>query len=249
MRIIFSLLVIFGLCSCGTLTGRDTRAAELHLELGTSQMMQGNYPEALVTLLEAERLDPKNPTTQNNLGLLYFMRQRYELSEKHIRQALQIKPEYSDARNNLARVLIERGRFPEAIQEAQVVTQDLTYTSPEKAYVNLSMAYFRAAQYEQAKRASLKAIEYQRDNCLAHNYYGRSFFEEKNYKRASEALDRAVGFCMRTQYDEPHYYSALAYFQLGQQKRSEARFEELIKIYPEGQYVEKSKEMLELIRR
>ena len=52
----------------------------------------------------------------------------------------------------------------------------------------------------------------------------------------ADALDRAVSFCQKNLYDEPHYYSALTYFQLGQTAKAESRFEELLKLYPRGQY-------------
>jgi type IV pilus assembly protein PilF len=245
----FLLSLCISLAGCETFSTRDSAAAELHLQLGTSQLQDGHYPMALATLKEAERLDPDNPVTQNNLGLTYFFRDRFDLSEEKIRKALKLKPDYSDARNNLARVLIERGQFHEAASQAEKVVADLTYTDPDRAYVNLGIAYFKLNRFSESREALLKAIELQRDNCLAHSYFGRSFFEQKEWKRASEALDRAVGHCMKSQYDEPHYYSALAYYQLGLTKKSEARFMELVKIYPDGKYVQKSKDMLEIIRR
>lgn len=250
-RFLHPLFLVFflSLTACEVFSTRDSAAADLHLQLGTSQLQDGHYPEALASLKEAERLDPENPVTQNNLGLTYFFRERFDLAEEKIRKALELKPDYSDARNNLSRVLIERGQFLEAAAQAEKVVADLTYTSPDRANVNLGMAYFKLNRFNEAREALLRAIELQRDNCLAHSFFGRTFFEQKEWKRASEALDRAVGYCMRNQYDEPHYYSALAYYQLGLTKKSEARFVELIKIYPDGKYVQKSKEMLELIRR
>ncbi|PIS10732.1 MAG: hypothetical protein COT73_07710 [Bdellovibrio sp. CG10_big_fil_rev_8_21_14_0_10_47_8] len=223
--------------------------ADLHLQIGTSQLNSGNYPQALQELLTAEDLDGDNPVIQNNLGLAYFVRNRYDLSEKHIRKALDQKSDYTDARNNLARLLIEKGQLDEAIKEAKSAAEDLTYTSPEKPMINLGLAYFKQGKFAEAKTHFLKAIDYQRDNCLANSYYGRSLYELKDKARAAAALDRAVGFCQRTQFDEPHYYSALTYYAMGQKDKAVARFEELIKLYPNGAYVDKSKIMLETIRK
>lgn len=235
--------------ACASVSTENEETAKLHLKIGTSHLNNDNYPQALNELLVAEELDPTNPVIQNNLGLTYFFRERYDLAETHIRKALRLDPKYSDARNNLSRILIERGRYTEAAREAEIVSQDLGYQSPEKPLVNLGMAQFKMEQYAAAKKTLQKALDFQRDNCLAQSYYGRTLFAMNDYSRASEALDRAAGFCQRLQFDEPQYYGALSYYQLGQKAKAEARLESLLKLYPNGRYTEKAKTMLETIRR
>lgn len=235
--------------ACASGNFKDAEKAELFLRMGSSQFEKGNYPAALNDLLKAEELDPKNPAIQNNLGLVYFMRQRYDLSEKHIRRALTLDNKYTEARNNLARVLIEEGKFLEAEKELRLVIDDLTYPSVDKAYINLGLAQFNQKNYSQAKESFLHAINFSRNNCIANAYYGRSFFEMKDYNSASRALDTAIGFCQRSLYDEPHYYSALTYYRLGDKEKAMARFSEIVKLYPEGHYREKSRAMLDLLRK
>ena len=240
---------IFILTACATSSSQDAEKAELFLRMGSSQFENGNYPAALSDLLKAEELDPKNPAIQNNLGLVYFMRQRYDLAEKHARRALSINNKYSEARNNLARILIEEGKFQDAEKEIRIVIDDLTYPSVDKAYVNLGLAQFNQKNYSEAKESFLHAMNASRDNCVANAYYGRSIFEMKDYSKATSALDTAIGFCQRALFDEPHYYSALAYYRLGDKEKSMARFTEIVKLYPEGKYREKSKAMLEMLRK
>jgi type IV pilus assembly protein PilF len=245
--LLFSL--VLGVVGCASISSEEEETAKLHLKIGTSHLNNDNYPQALTELLTAQELDPNNAVIQNNLGLTYFFRERLDLAEIHIRKAIKLEPKYSDARNNLSRVLIERGRYTEAIQEARTVMEDLTYQSPEKPLINLGMAQFKLGQYELARKSLQKALDFQRDNCLAHSYFGRTYFEVKDFTRASEALDRAAGFCQRLQFDEPQYYSALSYYQLGQKQKAEERLESLLKLYPNGRYSDKAKTMLETIRR
>jgi Tfp pilus assembly protein PilF len=235
--------------ACGSWGTKDAEKADLLLHMGTSQFESGNYPEALVDLLKAEDLDHNNPVIQNNLGLVYFMRQRYELAEKHMRKAISLNPKYTEARNNLSRVLIEVGRYKEAEKELKVVLDDLTYPAIDKSYINLGLAQFNQKKFTESKQSFLNAMNASRDNCVANAYYGRSIFELKDYEEAARALDNAIGFCQRAVYDEPHYYSALTYYRLGQKEKAIARFSEIIKLYPEGKYRDKSKAMLELIRK
>ena len=217
--------------------------------MGASQFDNGNYPSAMSALLQAEKLDEKNPVIQNTLGVTYFARQKNDLAEKHIRRALELDKNYTEARNNLARVLIQTNHFDEAEKEVRTVLNDLTYPAIDKAYINLGLVQFNQKRYSDSKESFLRAINASRDNCVANAYYGRAIFEMKDYERAAPALDNAIGFCQKVLYDEPHYYSALTYYRLGQKDRSMARFEEIIKYYPEGKFRDKAKAMLALIRK
>lgn len=243
------LLGFLSLCGCSSFLHQDGEAAQLHLQIGTSHLNNGDYPRALNELLIAESLDRENPIIQNNLGLAYFVRNRFDLAELHIRKAISLNEKFSDARNNLGRVLIERGKYQEAIVELRRVINDLTYTSPEKPLTNYGMAQFYLKEFAAARKTLSRAIELQRDNCLALAFYGRTFFEERDYARAAESLDRAAGFCVRTQYDEPVFYSGLAYRNLGDADKAENRLETVIKVYPQGRYVEQARQALQTIRR
>lgn len=243
--IIYSLVVL----GCASLGDQDKKKAELYLRMGASQLEAGNYPNALRDLLKAEQLDSSNPVIQNNLGLVYFFRERLETSEKHLRKAIEMDPKYSEARNNLSRVLIEGGKYPEAEKELQIVLNDLTYPNPEKAHINLGLVKFNQKDYAASRSSFHKVLESNPDDCVSNTYFGRTFFETEDYSRATEALDRAIGFCQKSLYDEPHYYSALSYYRLGEKSKSIVRFEELIKYYPTGKYREKAKGMLSLIRK
>lgn len=252
-RILSSICLFFSgcfyFCSCSSAPTQDEERAMYHLQMGSAALVQGKNPVALTELGMAEELDPDNPVIQNNLGLAYLARKKIDLAEVHIRKAISINKNYSDARNNLGRVLIESGRHQDAIEQFKIVIQDLKYEFPERPYVNMGIAYFNLANYNVAQTYFIKAIEYQRENCFAQAYLGRTFYELKDYKRATEQLDKAVTFCRKNQYDEPLYYSALAYYQLGQKQKTEARLDEVIKMYPNGLYSDKARNMLDIIRR
>lgn len=242
-------MAVFAISGCATFSNDSKERADLHLQIGTSYYEQGNYAFALKELLEGEKLDPKNPIIQNNIGLTYFMREKYDLAEKSLRRAVELKPDYSDARNNLARVLMERGKSAEAEAELKIVLADLTYGGTARAWTNLGLVRFNQKNFAGARDAFGKAVSESRDDCVANSYYGRCFFELGDYPKAVDSLDRAVGFCQRQMYDEPHYFSALAYYRLGDKDRSVARFEEVSKLYPEGKYRQKARAMLDLIKK
>lgn len=239
-----SFVFVLGCVSHGP-TKKDV--AVVHFRVGSSHLEKGNYPDALKDLLTAESLNPEDPLIYNNLGLTYFMMKRFELAEKNLRKAVELEPTFTDARNNLGRVLIERGSFKEARQQLDKVLEDLTFAQPGKVHINYGLSYFKEQNYKEAKESFLKAINFDRENCLAQNFYGRSLLELKDSERAVKALDRAAGYCLKINFDEPIYYGAIGYYRLGDHLRAQSRLETLIQ--KNSQYKEKAETMLEILKK
>jgi Tfp pilus assembly protein PilF len=110
-----SLITAIIFSGCGSFSSSDKGLAVRYLQVGTSQLESGNFPQALSSLLKAESLDSDNPVIQNNLGLAYFVRDHFKEAIDHIQKAIEIKSDYTDAYNNLGRVLIEVGDYQKAI--------------------------------------------------------------------------------------------------------------------------------------
>lgn len=246
MRVLLIFFMI--LAACASEDKKAQEIANLHLEMGTAYLVKRKYPQALRELLAAETNNPNDPLIQNNLGIAYFTLKKNATAVEHLKKALSLREDYSDARNNLGRVYIEMGLYDEAISQLQKVAKDLTYATPHKALVNLGIAYFHAGKLNEAKRKLLETLQIDRSNCLAHNYYGRTLLQQQQFVEASASLDKAINFCKELSFDEPHYYSGMAYLKLGQTKKAMARFNEIIELYPDGKFVDKSKDQLKSMR-
>jgi type IV pilus assembly protein PilF len=239
-----ALVALLGGCS----SAEDKRdEAQLHLRIGTAHLMKGHYPQALGELLEAESLDPNDAVIQNNLGLAYFVRKQFDEAEQHVSKALAINPRYSDAKNNLGRVYIELTRYDDAITVLNQVTRDLTYPSPEKAFVNLGLAYMKKGELNAALTTFKKSLEANNRFCPAYNYMGQTHFQQQKYQDAIDDFETALKLC-NGNYDEAHYWSALSYYKAGQREKAQARLEEVIKLYPDSEYAPKAKSMLKIMR-
>jgi Tfp pilus assembly protein PilF len=202
----------------------------------------------MTELLQAEQYDPNNATILNNLGLAYFVRGRMKTAEEKFRKALKMAPKFSEAKNNLGRVLVDTDRTQEALRILHEVENDLTYEYQDKTYSNLGMAYFKSGNLQKAEEYLAKSLEIRRDNCTTANFYGRTLYEMKRLEQSAQALDQAIEFCRSSRYEEPIFFSAMSYFSLGDKEKSRARIEELIKDYPKSKYVAKAKGMLELLQ-
>lgn len=242
----FIVVLFFFILGCASKGPNNTDLAQVHFRVGTNHLEKGLFPDALKELLEAQDLDPKDALIQNNLGLTYFMRERYELAETHLRRAIQINKQFTDARNNLARVLIEQKKYKEARFYLEIVFEDLTYPQPGKAYINLGLSYFREGNFVAAKEAFLKSIGFDRENCLAQNYYGRSLLELNEHAKAIQAFDQATGYCVKVNFDEPIYYSAIAYYRMGDLIKARSRLESLLE--KKSALKDKAESMLGLLR-
>lgn len=199
-------------------------------------------------MLVAHKLNPSDPTISNALGLAYHARGRSDLGIKYLLEALSLDSGFTEARNNLVRVYIEIKDFKSAQQQLALVKKDLTYPALDRVYLNEGLLYFDQKQYQRSLLPFQSAIKYARNNCSAHHFYGKSLFEIGRYDEASLALDRAIHFCQKTGSDEPHFLSALSYYRAGDKRKAAVRFDEITKLYPNGQFADKAKSMLEIVK-
>lgn len=228
---LFASLVLALLAGCSSSEKRRNRA-DLHLNLGTSFLQNGNFRAALKELRTAADLDPKNETVQNNLGLSYFLLEQPKLAEQHLRRAIDLKSDYSDAHNNLARVLVALHNYEEAQKHAQIVLKDLTYPEPQKAWYNLGLSYFAQDNFRSAAGAFQRYVKAEQQNCSGYLYLGRSYMGLKDYEESLRLLDWASKNCTQSDKQEALYYSGLAAYHSGQKEKASARFDELTKKFP-----------------
>lgn len=243
------LVFAFFSTGCRTTSVDNVESAQLHRQIAISHLRSESYPKALKELLIAEELDPRSAEVQADLGLVYFMRERYELSEKHYRRALSLKPGFTDAKNNLARSYIELGQFKKAEALLKEILADLTYTDFPRAQANYGVLEFKRKNFSAAITYLKKSLERDRENCYTQVFLGRSYLELQELSTAILQLDRAVGICMPIDNDDAHYYSAIAYFRDNQKEQAKFRFEELLKLFPNGANAEKTHKMLDLINK
>lgn len=242
------ILITLLFTACASVTEKDNERAELHLKIGTALLNQGQYPAALSELLKAEKLDSSNPMIQNNLGLAYFVRGRFDLAERHIRRALSLNPKYTDARNNLGRLLIEQKQYRDAVKELKLATQDLTYSEPSGPLLNLGHAYYLSGNFEAAQKVLIEALNYKRQNCFGMTLYGQTLYRLRKYPQSTEAFDEAVRICESSAKEEPYYFSALSHLKLGQRSQAYARLKEYLDSFPKGTYSAKVKNLMREIQ-
>lgn len=217
------------------------------MKMGVSYLSRGDLPNAMSELSMAEQLSPNDPTIQSNLGLVYQLRGRPAEAEKRFKRALTLDPKFSDVRTNLARLYIDQDRIPEAIKELKIVENDLTYPAPTKVLTLYGMAEFKLNHFAAAEEKLSQALKIERENCLAANFLGRSYYAQRKMSAAAQVLDQAVKYCKGAKFEDPLFYSAMAHYSAGHKEESRARIEELLEQYPNGNFATKGRAMLKIL--
>lgn len=79
----------------------------------------GSYERAIL-------LDPYNPVYKNDLGEVYYLTQQYKQAIGHFEEALKLKPDYTNARYNLAWSHYRAGQIDSATAEMEKLVDSLS---------------------------------------------------------------------------------------------------------------------------
>ena len=174
---IFSLILgTWAASACaGSQRGADSvRQSESEYDIARDLWLRrGQVREALEHALRAVELDDENFEAAHLVALLYldFCARspgecRLKEAEKAARRALELKPDFREARNTLGVVLIHQKRPREAIAVLKPLSEDILYQTPEKAWGNLGWAYSEAGDLDRAIDSLRRSIAAQPLFCV-----------------------------------------------------------------------------------
>ncbi|MGZ3807639.1 MAG: tetratricopeptide repeat protein, partial [Bacteriovorax sp.] len=196
----------------------DQKKAELYYGQGTNDLVQKNYAQALINLVKAKELDPRDSQTRNNLGMAYYFREQPELAEKELLKAIDLDKKNTDALANLGSIYMEENRLKEAHALFDQVVQDLTYTNQFRNYYNLAILSLKEGDRKSAFLYLNKSVKEREDYCQAHFKLCELYTEEYKFKEAlSSFKESSKGTCVAE--PAPLYQQALVLMNLN-------RFEE-----------------------
>lgn len=170
------------LVACTAVQTDHAARAEALRDLGEARLVDGAPRAALKELLQAERLNSSDPRVHNLLGLTYDRLDRPDLAAAHFSKALELKPDFSEARNNLAVVLLKQAQYAEAIAHLERILEDLLYPTPQVAACNLGWAYYRTGRQQLAEQNYRRALA----------YYEKGSVQDQTYIRALVGLGRVL---------------------------------------------------------
>lgn len=192
---LFCAILLSSCASPSVEPSKEERLGDLHVQSGLADIHEGRFADAIRSLLQATKLTPKDPKAWDALGIAYFGRKETRKSEEAFRKALQMDPTYSQARLNLAAMLIEVRRYAEARKELELVKQDSTFNMRDKVYFNLAIIDLNQNNLDRAEKAFALAAGENKTNCLAwlklaetRAKLGRTASSFEAYRNASSGL-------------------------------------------------------------
>ncbi len=163
-----------------------------HLELGRVALNSGNYPQALVYLDEALRLQPKALYAYANRGLTYTHLQQHERALQDFQKALELQPQYVRGYYNRGNSHAHLKQYDFAIRDySEALRLDPNYV---EALSNRGLAYALSGRYEAALEDYDRALQLNPDFGEVYYNRGNLFLSLKNFEQAlynyTQALER-----------------------------------------------------------
>jgi tetratricopeptide (TPR) repeat protein len=146
----------------------------------------GRQQEAMNEILEAQKLEPLSVIIDRDVAWHYFFQKRYDEAITHLEGTLRTAPNYDAARSLLARALAERGRYAEAIDQLEHLSEKFS-RGTKLAF----LAYVHAASGNSAEADALMRQKAQMDGYTPPYYDALVYAAEGRNADALTALERA----------------------------------------------------------
>ena len=243
--LIVSFLAIF-LIGCAE-NSALIRKKSLALEnLGNSLIQQGDLRAGLVKLIEASKLDPENANMHNELGLAYRNLRAYPKSLMHFKKALFLKPDFSEAYNNLGTLYILMREWDLAIESFQIAINNILYKTPYFAYNNMGLVYYNKGDYQKAIENFKAAIQLFPEYSLCYENLARAYEAINNWEFAIKAYKKSIDY--DAVYPVSHLYLARLYLKLNRANDAVRELKLTIELDPKGRYGEEARRLLKQIK-
>ena len=227
-----SILLVFFLASCVANLEVRKNQEEAIRNFGEAYIREGAYTKALGKLLEAEKLYSEDPHLQYDLGLVYMAKKRIDLAINRFKKAVEIKPDYTPAKNSLGVAYLAQNRWDDAIACFKEITGDLLYVTPHYPLSNMGWAYYNKKEYNLAEKYYKDALKMEPKFARALSGLGKTYIATGRISKAIEVLEKAVKNSPNTA--ELYLDIADAYRLSGKYKKALDAYSKVIELAPDS---------------
>jgi type IV pilus assembly protein PilF len=216
-------LLLIGCVASSQISKKTT--ARVNYDLGVAAFNRGDMRGALQELLKAEQSDASDPGVHHMLGLVYHSMGYPDKALVHYEKALSLKEIFSEAQNNYGILLMDIGRYHEAITAFQKALSDLLYPTPSLAEGNMGWAHYQLGETAQALKHIQHAVATSPSFCRGYQWLSRIYVDTKKPENVLKVYEKFMQHCVEDAAVAPHvhlsyrhemmYYAGLAYVQQG----------------------------------
>jgi type IV pilus assembly protein PilF len=213
-------LLALSLAGCATAPRRDPDQSGIRYQLAVGYYRDRRVEAAMEELEKSLKADPDNADAYNMLGIIalrqghdYLMQvesaaclkgadarvveedatRKFRQAEGHLRKAVALRADFSEAWNNLSAAALQLREWDEAISAASNALKDATYDTPEMARANLGWAFYQKKELLSAWKELHEAAARSPGFCVGRYRLAKVYLDRGDTDAAAEEIDAVVG--------------------------------------------------------
>jgi tetratricopeptide (TPR) repeat protein len=195
------------------------------------------YKDKETLWLDSVNKNPKSYIAQNNVGTIYFSKNKFEAAYFHFMKAMEIDPNQGTTHNNIGLVLERMGN----IENAQSYYKSAINLDPMliDAYIDLGLSLSKQGKSAEANRAFETAINLPDTKLIfkkkhkAYFHLANAHYFDNNFGDAIKNYRNSVAY--RPGFEQAHYNLAIALLNTGEKEESILHLKKILKINPNHQ--------------
>jgi type IV pilus biogenesis/stability protein PilW len=191
-----ALAALLAAACAGTPSAKEREKAEIHYNLGVEALRAGRVQDALREFDEALAGDEAFADAHLGRGLvLEYGYSRLDEAEREYRRAIELRPAYSEAHNNLGQLLAKKGRLEDAVKEFDAALGNMLYKEPFVARCNKGEALNRLGRRDEGVAEMKLCLQSNPRYCLGYRMLGLVRMDEGNGAAAVDAFEKYSQHC------------------------------------------------------
>ena len=224
-------------CDNSKETQRDWAKSDYHYKLARGNLKDRKIAAAMRECFESLKYNPKNVMTHYLLGFISMGRQDFTRAERHLKLAVQYKPDFHHASNSLGVVYLHLKRWDDAIRIFKKLVDEPLYDSPWLAHNNLGWALYQKGLLSKQRVLLLRARQHfdkalltNPKFCVGYNNKGIVLEAMQNWDQAALSYRRSIDICKA--YIEPMFRLGFLYERAHKPQLAAEMFSRCYKLAP-----------------
>jgi Tfp pilus assembly protein PilF len=229
-----------------------------HRDLGADHLQHGDNALALRELLLSEEINPKDAMTHSGLAEAYRRQGHSAEAEQHLLRCIELATRQGAAGNrstiqlarlNLSSLYVQTERYPQSIEQSQMLANDPTFAAPWMALSNQGWAEYKLGRTDQARQTLGLALQYKSDFWRALLNLGILEAETGHQAEALPLFNRALAQKPGPLAEaEINYRIAKIYVSMGQRESALRHLMAAVQTKPSGEWGKRSEDYLKVLR-